>query len=323
MSEDNATRTITAARFEFLMQAEDAFRMPDYKGSTLRGAFGHMFKRTVCALRSRECAQCMMKETCVYAYVFETPPPADTGVMRKYTAAPHPFVIEPPLERTRLYKPGDRFSFGLVLLGRAVQYLPYFIYTFEELGRTGMGRDKGRFSLLRVSHLGGDAPHQVYQAGDSMLKKIKPENVQFPVGASENTYDGDSVLAIDFHTPTRIQFNGSLTIDLDFHVLVRQLMRRLALLAYFHCGIDTSTWDFTGMINAAGRVQTVDSKLFWHDWQRYSNRQKTSMKMGGFLGRITYQGPVEPFLPLVRAGELCHVGKGTSFGLGKYAVTQG
>ena len=44
------------------------------------------------------------------------------------------------------------------------------------------------------------------------------------------------------------------------------------------------------------------------------------MKLGGFVGQVTYAGDLEPFLPLLRLGTLVHIGKGTTFGLGKYEV---
>ncbi len=37
--------------------------------------------------------------------------------MHKYPAAPHPFVILPPLEAKREYVPGEYFHFGLTLVG--------------------------------------------------------------------------------------------------------------------------------------------------------------------------------------------------------------
>jgi hypothetical protein len=58
-------------------------------------------------------------------------------MMRKYTVAPHPFILEPSVKNQRTYKEGEDLSFGLTLIGRATDYLPYFIYTFDELGRIG------------------------------------------------------------------------------------------------------------------------------------------------------------------------------------------
>ncbi len=97
-------------------------------------------------MRDKECRDCLLKGKCVYSYVFETPPPADTAVMRKYEAAPHPFVIEPPNEKKGVYGPDEELVFGLTLIGRAVDYLPYFVYTFDELGKAGLGRAGGSLS---------------------------------------------------------------------------------------------------------------------------------------------------------------------------------
>jgi hypothetical protein len=55
--------------------------------------------------------------------------------------APHPFVIEPPLDSRTRYAAGDVLVFVLVLVGRAIDYLPYFIFAFEQLGNDrGIGR---------------------------------------------------------------------------------------------------------------------------------------------------------------------------------------
>jgi hypothetical protein len=90
---------ITVAQVDFTLKALEPLILPPYKGSTLRGGFGAAFRRIVCVIRDKECADCLLKGTCVYSYIFETPPPADTAVMRKYQAAPHPFVIEPPMAK--------------------------------------------------------------------------------------------------------------------------------------------------------------------------------------------------------------------------------
>jgi CRISPR/Cas system endoribonuclease Cas6 (RAMP superfamily) len=41
---------------------------------------------------------------------------------------------------------------------------------------------------------------------------------------------------------------------------------------------------------------------------------------GGFVGDATFEGDLAEFLPALRLGELVHVGKGTTFGLGKYRL---
>ena len=185
------------AQFQFSLKALSCISLPLYKGSTFRGAFGHAFKKVVCvhpvrksreALspaetipksdpaigqrgiisngvnRQRVCGTCLLKEKCVYSYVFETPPPSDTSKVRKYPYAPHPFIITPPLEEKRDYRKEDTLCFELTLIGRSIDYLPYFIYTFDELGRIGIGKGKGKYQLEQVK-------------GRSLKEKGKDETV--------------------------------------------------------------------------------------------------------------------------------------------------
>ena len=45
------------------------------------------------------------------------------------------------------------------------------------------------------------------------------------------------------------------------------------------------------------------------------------MLMGGMVGNVTYSGDLAEFLPLIRFCEKTHLGKQTSFGLGKIEIT--
>ena len=46
------------------------------------------------------------------------------------------------------------------------------------------------------------------------------------------------------------------------------------------------------------------------------------MLMGGMVGFITYEGELAEFLPLVEFCEKVHLGKQTTFGLGKFHFEQ-
>lgn len=141
---------INVCQFQLHIEPRQLIILPPYKGATLRGGFGNAFKKVVCALKEKDCPDCILKERCVYSYVFETPPPDGAKVMRKYRSVPHPFIIEPPPERKMGYKPGDGLAFGLTLIGKAIDYLPYFIYTFDELGNIGIGKGRGKYTLKSV-----------------------------------------------------------------------------------------------------------------------------------------------------------------------------
>ncbi|MDD3582286.1 MAG: CRISPR system precrRNA processing endoribonuclease RAMP protein Cas6, partial [Desulfobacca sp.] len=98
------------------------------------------------------------------------------------------------------------------------------------------------------------------------------------------------------------------------------LLRRITVLAYLHCGLDCSEIDFRGLSHAAEKIDTRSSSLRWHDLRRYSNRQERNTPLGGLVGEVTYTGNLEPFWPFLLLGEQVHVGKGTSFGLGQYQL---
>jgi CRISPR-associated endoribonuclease Cas6 len=313
---------ITAASFDFRIRALEPLILPSYKGSTLRGGFGYAFRRVVCAIKDRECHDCLLRGKCVYSYVFETPPPQDTIIMRKYRTAPHPFLIEPPPEKRRGFKTGEELFFRFILIGKAIDYLPYFVYAFDELGRIGIGKGKAKYELLSVSC----DETIIYDSESKTLKPFKSSTISLAPSLSLRgnaqtiSKNNSETISISFLTPTRIIYNGHLTLDLEFHIFMRNLLRRLALLSYFHCGEDPSAWDFRGLIEQAEKVRVKEHGLMWYDWERYSGRQDTRMKMGGFVGKITFEGNITPFMPFIRAGEVVHVGKGTSFGLGKYAI---
>ena len=82
-----AEYSIEYKQFRFGITALEPLILPVYKGSTFRGRFGYAFKRVVCVIRDKECPDCILKDKCIYSYVFETPPPSDTKIMRKYKAA--------------------------------------------------------------------------------------------------------------------------------------------------------------------------------------------------------------------------------------------
>ncbi|GAH02793.1 unnamed protein product, partial [marine sediment metagenome] len=159
-------------RFKFIVKAKNKLYLPVYKGSTLRGGFGQALRKTVCITRYKECKNCLLKEKCIYSSIFETPPPKDTTKLTKYPYAPHPFVIEPPLEDKQEYKEDNEFSFNLVLIGKAINYLPYFIFAFDKLGELGLGKGKGKYWLKEVRSIksNSNSAHPIYTGEDEILK---------------------------------------------------------------------------------------------------------------------------------------------------------
>jgi len=313
--------SIDVASYYLLIEAVDPLCLPSYKGSTFRGGFGMALKKIACKTGDAECSSCMEYRACPYIYIFNTPPPPETEMMRLYDAAPHPFILEPPFDNRRFFQPGDHLAFGLSLLGRGIEHRDLFWDAFEEMGKTGIGKGKGRFKICGIRPAKGDA--ETADAGqeaelreDVCIRKIH----FFERGLERDNGGGRGQISLNFLTPTRIQIQSRPITDIPFHALIRSLLRRASLLYYFHGGGDPSAWDFHGWIERATPVRQMKCDLHWYDWERYSSRQAARMSLGGVVGEVEFDGDIGPFLPLLRAGEILHVGKGTAFGLGKYTV---
>lgn len=272
----------------------------------------------------------MLRFKCVYSAIMETPVTETHPHSRKYKKAPHPYVIIPPLTRRQYFKPDELIFFDIVLIGKANEYLPYFIYTFTEMGRIGIGVDKGKFDVASVEALNLDgAKTKIFNGVDNLLKQSEnridyssffnnpPSPLLIKGGFSGEEFEGDEI-TISFETPLRIKEHDKLSKDIPFNLLIKRLSERAFLLAHFHCGAEMG--DIEGFTKGSENVETVKNKLRWIDWERYSTRQQTKMKLGGWIGEIIYNGNFQKYLPLLRLGEHIHVGKAVTFGLGKYRI---
>jgi len=311
-------KSFRLSQYRIILKAKEPIFMPQYSGSTLRGGFGHAFKKIVCTKGLIECKNCMLNSVCPYPYVFETSPTDTTTQLRSYSDVPRPFIID-PLETHGNYRPNETIEFRFTLIGRGIDYLPYFLVSFSELGEIGIGKGRGRFQLSEViADSGSDKDGRVYSHDTAMVNNLNTALSFSDINQESDKWSKDQI-ALHFQTPTRILNEGQLSDELPFHVFIQRLIGRISALSYFHCG-ESLEMDFKEFISKAMQVETIESNLYWHDWTRYSNRQDRQMKLGGLLGKITYKGDLEPFLPFIALGQYTHIGKNVTFGLGKYCI---
>jgi hypothetical protein len=190
-----------------------------------------------------------------------------------------------------------------------------------ELGRLGIGSGKGQYTVTQVQALRPHAPaFEVYSGQERILQEPGP-----PITGTELAlqWRGQTPrrLTIAFLTPTRLKYAGRLLKDGPaFHAILRRLLDRLAALSLYYHNIPL-TLDMREWKRHAEQIHLIESHVTPYDWERYSNRQQTRMRLGGVLGTVTYEGELAPFLPFLAIGEWLHVGKGATFGLGKYRIT--
>ncbi|MBM4273114.1 MAG: CRISPR system precrRNA processing endoribonuclease RAMP protein Cas6 [Deltaproteobacteria bacterium] len=309
---DGPAPFLTFARFRFHLRIQTLMVLPPYKGAVFRGAFGNVFRRLACVAPKANCPSCILRQRCLYVAIFEPPAPTGYSDAAKFSQAPRPYVLNPPLTPRQVFHPDETLDFELVLIGPAISAIPYFIHILEDMGRRGLGSERGKYELqqVMVRQPGGAFP--VYANATGALTAFVPESGPMARPEDEQT----NKVALEFLTPLRLKEKSDLVTHLSFPLFFDTLSRRLSLLGTFY-GNNIKIPDFSLFRARTEKVDISDNDLRWFDWERYSRRQDAVMKLGGLMGRVTLHGDLGPFIPYLRLAEQVNIGQGTTFGLGR------
>ncbi len=154
MSKTHFTSKLPVGLFRFTLTPAGRLVVPAAnKGNMLRGGFGYVFRRLCCIPQCKDTQNCPITAACPYKAIFEPSPPAESDRLSKNRDIPRPFVFRGPQNYQTDFKHPDPFQFDLVLIGRALEFLPYFVLSFRELATQGLGLNRARSSLERVDQL--------------------------------------------------------------------------------------------------------------------------------------------------------------------------
>jgi len=311
------------------------------KANMLRGGFGHAFRRLCCVPQCRDTKNCPLSNLCPYKAVFEPSPPPGADRLSKNQDIPRPFVFRAPQTQQTRFETGERFEFDLVLIGRALDFLPYFVLSFRELAGEGLGLNRAKCTLERVEEirlscngagLDESKSNLIYRAEDQLFRATASS------GAGEwiatrlchlaGSKGGASVerVTIRFLTPTFLRSDGEVVRCPEFHHVFKRLRDRInALNTFFGDGpLDV---DFRGLGRSAEKVWTASSRIEWVERFRTSSKTHQRHELSGFVGQATYAFPSlesgnsnHELLQWVALGELTHVGKHAAWGNGHYEL---
>lgn len=233
------------------------------------------------------------------------------------------------------FRPGETVEFGLNVVGRASRLAPYFVTAFRKLADDGLGPRRARFDLVEVVALGrgggetaeGDVgPCERVRAAEIPIYKNTEPLVRI---AAPALYAGDLVrpddasltrLTLRFATPVDLRDRGTPVEIPEFGPLVRRLRDRASSLAVFF-GDGPLELDFKGVSALADTVRLVENRTRVVTVNRRSSKTGQRHDVGGFVGEATYDGEaIGRLMPLVRVGEVMHVGKHAAFGNGRMEV---
>jgi hypothetical protein len=299
--------------FEFVLVPEEKIVFPNFKGNVFRGALGKALRRLTCASGLDDCKDCLLSNNCIYSRIFESfNPGVNQSILGKVEKAPHPFIVDVGEKNQLEYSRNQEIRFCLTLIGEAMKYISYFILAFIDIGKYGIGRTRGCFKIKEV-RAGGQ---EIYNAHK---KRITLDFDSIPGSRFISEKWNKGSLNISLETPLRLKYNHRFQKHITFQMIVSNLLRRVYLLANHYCCGPASV-DMKELIEMSKKVVPVNSEIYWQEQKRYSYRQNRGISMAGVSGTLEFKGDFSPFIGFLRIGEYLHLGKGTSFGLGKIKI---
>ncbi len=273
------------------------WRTPAFEGSALRGVFGRALRALACSTGLSDCGACPLRESCSYTAIFER------QVREHVGSEPGGYVLQVlrPTGQCTL-APGTPYLFGMTLFGRSRQLLPLIIRAWQQALETGVDRDNICMTLERVT-LGH---------GPEIWHHARPE---YALHSSLMTVppapDTDTVV-LHLLTPWHMKYRGRMLNGdaLSPAPLIMTLRQRMQAAVP---GFPEPPAGLADRLRLEGMVQ-------WMHWERASLRQNLRMNFSGLTGVIRLGGDWQALWPWLWTGQWLHLGKHTTFGLGRYVL---
>jgi hypothetical protein len=303
-------------RFTFVAR-EPLYFPPGKASNLLRGAFGSIFRRIACVPECQDVKSCELRVSCAYARLFE---PGTIGHGPSGLADwPRPFVFRASHLDGRRVELGESFHFDLHVFETKDPALAYFALTFAQLAREGLGPGRGRAELGSVTQLDETryAAAELFD-GSAFRLKTAPEPLRLSLDAGPEAIHR---IQVSFVTPTELKSGAQLADRPDFGVLFARIRDRVSTLRALYGGGPLEV-DFRGLGERANHVQMPRCELRHVDMERRSSKSGQVHPLGGFVGKVEYEGELGEFLPWLRVAEWVGVGRQTIWGKGEILLAK-
>ena len=307
---ESLTFQLFALRFRF--RALGPMYFPLGKASNvIRGALGATFHDLVCDPRCPGAKVCERRSTCAYARLFE---PTALGESPSGLADwPRPFVVRAAHLDGQRIPGGELFGFDFLIFEVHDPALAYFVFSFSQLMREGLGPGRSAAELVAIHSLksSSETGEQVFD-GKILLD---PKPVKISLEAEERA----SRVVIRFLTPTELKANGQIVREPLFEVLFARVRDRIHTLRQLY-GEGPLPLDFSGMGERAKSIKLLRHKVQWENRERRSGKTGQKHSLGGFVGEAEYEGDLHEFLPYLKVATWTGVGKHSAWGNGRIEI---
>lgn len=270
----------------------------------LRGVVGRALRKAACANGGTGCSSdCERPKECSYARLFDplVPEPLPHRFLKGQCRAPQPMIPILPAPGSVELHQGAIFEFGLRILGPLqTGELELLFAMLEGLSEFDLANDDGRIAFEGAALRGRRETPIEMGREDSRVEQVE----------------------VVFETPVWIEHRGKLLERMEFPLLFRSMYRRLCILSALYGVLEESDEEqFARYDEMATRISVVEHDLKPLRWSRYSGARAREHPLQGCVGRVVFAGAeLGSFMPMLRLAEKTHLGKATSFGLGRMRV---
>ena len=225
----------------FTMRAETTILFNEFKGSALRGALAACLRRNFCPEWRAEQTDPLHQSLCPVCQLLSWE--GDAGIAGDIR---RPYAIELPPDEGNQFAAGETFTFGLVLYGDKLAYLPYLVLGIDNMGKVGVGRrhadgQRGRFSILEIQAVNQFSAETatMMAAGERMVRAntlpITHEQIMEQSARLAKTLGAaGNHLQVHFQTPARINQGEHMLKTPAFFPFAKQVVLRLLDLCAQH-----------------------------------------------------------------------------------------
>lgn len=318
LSHDALMRGMTVHHLRFTVRASEAVVFDNQPGSALRGALYESLSENFCTDprntnapdHAHYCPTCWLMAT-------------EDSHSSRGQDIPRPITVE-PVQADHIVHAGETFRFGFSLIGRARDLLPYVVRAAEKMGRIGIGRGRGRFTLIDIAEYSPLFDVERVMLDGRIVKHptlgVTPAQVQDAVSIALS----DRIL-MEFITPLALKSKETIIGKFDTQVFTARLIERCQSLAehYAEGAVhDRTTWrqlhERLSVAAATTHIGYDDTR--WTSAFSGSRRKSTMTAISGLVGRVRLEGDLTALLPWLLWGQSFHVGKNAVKGNGWYRI---
>ncbi len=226
------------------------------------------------------------------------------------------YVVPSPSGRS-----GPRQRLEVTLYGPSTGLYPWVLAGLERAFRAGLGKARERWRIDQVLRVQPDRQVRSICGGDlsRLPATLKPDSLVL----TADRYLAPRPIEVRLLSPTRLIRDGKLLprrTPVPFEILVARSLDRFRGL-YGDGASDLLQPAIRRAIEAdAARVPLIRDRARWIEVKDYSARSRSELKLGGRVGQLVYGEEATRFLPILRAGEILHLGKNPASGCGRIRV---